>query len=67
MTNKLEGVYLVFLQQVTRMEAKRHKDGYWWKVALDKVLQGAGTQLLYTYIKRSQGTVVEWVALWTIF
>ena len=67
MAKKLEGVHVGFLRKVTRMKAKRLKDGSWRKVASDKVLQGAGTQLLQTYIDRSQETMVDWVALQPFF
>ena len=67
MAKKLEGVHMGFLRQVTRLKAKRLKDGSWQKVASDRVLQGAGTQPLQTYIGRRQATVAEWVALRPIF
>ena len=42
MAKKLEGVYVGLLCQMTRMKAKRYKDGYWRKVESDRVLQGSG-------------------------
>ena len=56
-----------FLRQATKLKAKNMKDGSWQKVAAEKVLRGAGTQLLQTYLKRRQVTVAEWLALRTIF
>ena len=65
MKNKLEGVHVGFLRQVTRMQAKSNKDGTWKNVALERVLQGAGKQPLQTYIDRR--TVEEWVDSRPIF
>ena len=62
MTEKLEGAHVGFLRQVKRMKAKRQKES-WRKVASVRVLQGAGTQPLQTYIDRRQATVAEWVDL----
>ena len=64
---RLEVVDVGFLIQVTKLKAKRLKEGLWWKVAAKKVLQGAGTQPLHTHLYRRQATVVEWVALPPIF
>ena len=57
MAKKLEGVHMGFLRQVTRLKAKRLKDGSWQKLASDRVLQGTGTQPLQTYIDRRQAIV----------
>ena len=56
-----------FLRQVTKVKEKRLKDGSWQKVASEKVLQGAGTQLLHNYLDMRQVAVVGWVALRLIF
>ena len=42
------------------------KDGSWRKVAEDRVLKGAGTLPLHTYLDRRKAKVAEWVALRTI-
>ena len=52
---------------MTTFKAKGLRDGLWQKVVASKVLEGAGTQPFQTYLERRQATVVEWVALWTIF
>ena len=59
MSQRLEGVHVVFLRQVAKLNAKRLKDGLWHKVAAEKVLHGAGTQPLQTYLDRRQVTVAE--------
>ena len=64
---RLEGVYVGFLRQVKKLNPKRIKDGSWQKVTSDRVLQGEGTKLIQTYLEIRQATVVEWVALQTIF
>ena len=43
---RLEGVYVVFLRQVTKLKSKRERNGLCRKVATDNLLQGAGTQPL---------------------
>ena len=67
MAKKLDIVHVGFLRQVKRTKVKSQKDISWWKVASERVLQGAGTQPLKTYIDRRQVTVAEWVALRRIF
>ena len=64
---RLEVFHVGFLRQVTKLKAKILKDGLWHKVAAEKVLLGAGTQPLQTYLDRRQVKVEEWVALWPIF
>ena len=63
MAQSLEGVHVGFLRQVKNLKAKRLRDGSWRKVAVEKVLQGTGTQPLQTYLDRRQTTVAERVAL----
>ena len=67
MEQMLEGVHVGLLIKVTKLKGKSSKGGLWWKVAADKVLQGAGKQLLHTYLDRRQAKVAEWVALRPIF
>ena len=67
MENKLKGVHVGFIFQVTRMKAKSQKDGSWRKVGLGRVIQGAGTQPLQNHIDRRQMKVAEWVDLLTTF
>ena len=43
------------------------KDGLGRKVAEDRVLKGAGTLPLHTYLDRRKAKVAEWVALRPIF
>ena len=57
MAQRLEGFHVGFLRQVMKLRAKFLKDALCWKVAAYKVLQGAGTQLLQTYLYRRQATV----------
>ena len=52
MTQKLEGVPLGFLIQVTKLKTNILKDRLWRKVAAEIVLQGAVTQPLQTYLDR---------------
>ena len=42
MAQRLEGVHVGFLRQATKLKAKILKDGSWYKVVEDKVLQGEG-------------------------
>ena len=56
-----------FLIQVKNLKEKNLKDGSWRKVVADRVIQGAGTQPLQTYLDRRQATVAEWVELRPIF
>ena len=51
---------------VRKMKVEMLKDSCWRKVDSGKVLQGARTQPLHTYIDRRQATVVEKVASRTI-
>ena len=48
---------------MTKFKAKSLKDRSWRKVTVDKVLQGAGTQPLHTYLYRRKATVAEYVSL----
>ena len=57
MVQRLEGVHVGFLRQVNKLKAKRLRDGSWRKVAAEKLLQGAETQPLWTYLDRSQEAV----------
>ena len=52
---------------MAKLKTKRLKDGSWWKVAADGVIQKAGTQPLQAYLDRGQAKLAEWVALQTIF
>ena len=56
-----------FLIQVTKSKEKILKGGSYQKVAVEKVIHGAGEQPLQTYLDRRQEKVVECVALWYIF
>ena len=67
MARRLEGVHVGFPRQVNKLKAKSLKYDTWRNVAVDIMLQGAGTQPLHTYLDRRQATVAEWVALQTIF
>ena len=67
MMQRLEGAHVIFLHQITRKQATWPRDGSWRKVTAGAFLQGAGSQLLRTYVDRRQAKVVEWVALWPIF
>ena len=67
MTQRLDGVHVGFLRQVKILKAKRLRDGSWRKAAANKVLRGAETQLIQTYLDRRQVTVADWVALRPIF
>ena len=67
MAQSLEGVHVGLLRQVKNLKAKSMEEGLWQKVAADRVLQGAGTQPLQTYLERRQAKVAEWVALRPIF
>ena len=67
MVNKLEGVHMGFLRQVTRMKEQRLGDETWKNMGPDRVLQAAGTKPLQEYINKNQATVAEWVSLLLIF
>ena len=45
MLNKIEGVHVVFLRQVTVMKAQRIGYETWTKEGPDRVLQAAGTNI----------------------
>ena len=59
MAQIIDGVYVESLRQVTKLKAKRLKGGSWRKLETDKVIQGAGTQPLHTYLDSIQATVAE--------
>ena len=67
MAKRLYEVRMGFLRQVTKLKAKKLKDGSWLKLTADRVLQRLVTQPLQTYLDRRQATVLEWVALQPIF
>ena len=50
MMQRLEGVHVSLLRQVTRKHATRRRCGSWWQVKSEAVLQEVGTQLLRTYV-----------------
>ena len=56
-----------FLWQVKKSKAKRLRDGSWREAEDNKVLLGAETQPLRTYLDRRQATVTEGVALRPVF
>ena len=57
MSQKLEGVHVVLLRQVTWNKTQRPRKNYWRKLAVESVLQAAGTQPLKTYIDKRQATL----------
>ena len=67
MAQRLDGVHVGFLRQVTKLKAKILRNSSWQKVVTNKALQGAGAQPLYIYLDRRQAAVVQLVALWPIF
>ena len=67
MAQRLEGAHVGFLRQVTREKANNLRDGSWRQDTAKKVLQGAGTHPLWTYVYRIQATLAERVALRPIF
>ena len=67
MTQRLEEVHIGLLRHVTKLKERRLKDDSWQKVAADRVIQGAGTKPLHTYLYRRQEIVAEWVTLQPIF
>ena len=67
MLNKLKGVQMGFLRQVTGMKTRILEDATWTKEGLDRVLQTERTKLLREHINKRQAKVAEWVALWPIF
>ena len=67
MAQKFECVHVVFLQQVIGNKMQRIGDNSWLRVALESVLQVAGTKPIKTYIYKRQATVAEWVDLRPIF
>ena len=67
MAQSLEGVHVGFLRKAKKLKAERLRERLCWKAASKKVLQGAETQPIQTYLDRRQATVSEWVALRPIF
>ena len=67
MLNKLKGLHVGFLQQVTGMKARRIGGKTWTKEGPYRVLRVAGTKLLQEYIENRQVTLAEWVDLRPIF
>ena len=67
MAYRLEGAHVGFLWCVTKLKENKLKYGLWRKAATNKVIQGAETQPLQTYLDRMQATVAKWVALRPIF
>ena len=55
------------LRQVTRKQATRQRYGSWQQVTEEKIIQGAETQMLRTYVDRRQVTVAEWGTTRPIF
>ena len=64
---KLKGVHVSFMRQVTGMKAQKLGDENWQKEGAGGVIQEEGTKPLQDYINRRQVTVAEWVALRPIF
>ena len=60
---KLEGVHVILIWQVTRKHETRRRDGYWLQVTTEVAIQGEGKQFLRTYVDRQHATVAEWVDL----
>ena len=67
MVQRLEGAYVDLLWKVTSKNEKRLRDRSCKQAMANTFLQGAGTQLLSTYLDKINATVVEWAALWPIF
>ena len=67
MTQRLEGVHVGFLRQVTKLKGKRLRYGLWLKVVVDTVLQGSGKQPIQNYLEKSKATVAESLDLRHIF
>ena len=67
MEQRIEGVCVGFLRQVTKLKGKRLNDGLWRKVSANKVLQEVGKQPLQICLDRRHAIVTEWVALQPIF
>ena len=43
MSRKLEGFHVGFLQRITRQRSVQQKNGAWWKVAPETVVEKVGT------------------------
>ena len=67
MLQKLEGLHVGFLRQVTGTKTQSLGNEPWIKEGADRVLQAAGTKPLWEYLNRRQAMVAEWVALRPIF
>ena len=63
MLQKLEGVNVGFLRQVAGMTDQKLGVNTWKKEVAERLLHETGKKLLREYIKRSQGTVADWVVL----
>ena len=63
MAQRLKGAHVRFLRQVTKLKSKMLREGLWQEMAAEKVLQGAGTEPIQTYLYMRQAEVTEWFAL----
>ena len=52
MSQKMEGVHVEILRQITGQKAQRKRDATWRSAASEKVLKEAGTQYLGSYIDK---------------
>ena len=67
MAQRLEVVHVGFFQKVTKLKSNRLRYRSWRKASANKVIQGAETQPLQTYLYIIQAILVEWGALRPIF
>ena len=64
---KIGGLHMGFLWQVTGMKSLMLGGKTWKKYGSDRLLKAAGTKPLREYINNRQDMVAEWVALRQIF
>ena len=67
MAKGVEGSHTEFLQMITVMQARWFGDRTWETTGAEGVREAAGTQSMRIYIEQRQETVLQWVALRTLF
>ena len=63
----VEETHTGFMRQIIGKPVRRKADGTWVTPKAEVDQEKVGTQLEITYIRRKQGTVLQWVALRMIF
>ena len=67
MERAAESKHTGFMRHIMGNQARKNTYGSWVTPREKVVRAAAGTHSEMTYIRRIQGTVVQWVELWPIF